>query len=108
MATAKTTLDIDPGFGGRFRAGRWSPVYVTVQSDTPHTADLSLHETRAGDRYLLCSDGLTTVVPAARIHQVLRTADGPEQAVAELIGLANSGGGPDNIACVAADVVAAA
>jgi PPM family protein phosphatase len=39
---------------------------------------------------------------------VLRTADGPEQAVAELIGLANSGGGPDNIACVAADVVEAA
>ncbi len=72
------------------------------------TADLSLHEARAGDRYLLCSDGLTTVVPAARIHQVLRTADGPEQAVAELIGLANSGGGPDNIACVAADVVEAA
>ena len=72
------------------------------------TADLSLHEARAGDRYLLCSDGLTSVVPAARIHQVLRTAAGPEQAVGELIGLANSGGGPDNIACVAADVVEAA
>jgi PPM family protein phosphatase len=72
------------------------------------TADLSLHEARAGDRYLLCSDGLTSVVPSARIHQVLRTAAGPEQAVAELIGLANSGGGPDNIACVAADVVEAA
>jgi PPM family protein phosphatase len=72
------------------------------------TADLSLHEARAGDRYLLCSDGLTSVVPSARIHQVLRTAAGPEQAVAELIRLANSGGGPDNIACVTADVVEAA
>ena len=72
------------------------------------TADLSLHEARPGDRFLLCSDGLTTVVPAARIHQVLRTAAGPEQVVEDLIGLANSGGGPDNIACVAAEVVPAA
>ena len=72
------------------------------------TADLSLHEARPGDRYLLCSDGLTSVVPGARIHQVLRTAAGPEQVVGDLIGLANSGGGPDNIACVAADIVPAA
>ena len=43
LAAAKTTLDITPGFDGRFRPGRWSPVYVTVQSDAPHTADLSLH-----------------------------------------------------------------
>jgi len=72
------------------------------------TADLSLRVARAGDRYLLCSDGLTGVVPAARIHQVLRTAAGPEQVVGELIGVANAAGGPDNIACVAADVGPAA
>jgi PPM family protein phosphatase len=72
------------------------------------TADLSLHEAQPGDRYLLCSDGLTGVVPAARIHQVLRTSAGPDEVVAELIGLANSGGGPDNIACVAADITEAA
>jgi protein phosphatase len=70
--------------------------------------DLSLHEVRPGDRYLLCSDGLTTVVPASGIAQVLRDAAGPAQAVRELIDRANSAGGPDNIACVAADVVEAA
>jgi len=70
--------------------------------------DLSLHEVRPGDRYLLCSDGLTAVVPASGIHQVLRDAAGPAAAVRELIGLANSGGGPDNIACVVADLVDAA
>lgn len=70
--------------------------------------DLSLREARLGDRYLLCSDGLSGVVPVARIHQVLRTAAEPEQVVQQLIELANSGGGPDNIACVAADVVEAA
>jgi len=67
-----------------------------------------LHEAQAGDRYLLCSDGLTTVVPVARIHQVLRITADPEQVVQELIGLANSAGGPDNIACAAADIVTAA
>src|ERR1700722_7119698 len=70
--------------------------------------DLSLHEVRSGDRYLLCSDGLTTVAPASAIHQVLRDAAEPAAAVRELISLANSGGGPDNIACVVADLVESA
>jgi protein phosphatase len=70
--------------------------------------DLSLHDVRPGDRYLLCSDGLTAVVPASGIHQVLRDAAEPVAAVRELIGLADSGGGPDNIACVVADLVDAA
>jgi protein phosphatase len=67
--------------------------------------DLSLHEVRPGDRYLLCSDGLTAVAPASGIHRVLRDAAEPAAAVRELISLANSGGGPDNIACVVADLV---
>ena len=67
--------------------------------------DLSPHDVRPGDRYLLCSDGLTTVVPASSIHRVLRGADEPAAAVQELISLANSAGGPDNIACVAAEIV---
>jgi PPM family protein phosphatase len=70
--------------------------------------DLSLHDVRPGDRYLLCSDGLTAVVPAGAIHQVLRDAAEPTMAVRDLIALANSGGGPDNIACVVADLVEAA
>ena len=70
--------------------------------------DLSLHEVRPGDRYLLCSDGLTAVAPASGIHQVLHDAAEPAAAVRELISLANSGGGPDNIACVVADLVESA
>jgi PPM family protein phosphatase len=70
--------------------------------------DLSLHEVRPGDRYLLCSDGLTAVAPASGIHQVLRDTAEPAAAVRELISLANSGGGPDNIACVVADLVESA
>ena len=67
--------------------------------------DLSLHDVRPGDRYLLCSDGLTTVVPAGGIHAVLAEAAEPPAAVRQLIDLANAGGGPDNIACVVADLV---
>jgi PPM family protein phosphatase len=67
--------------------------------------DLSLNDARTGDRYLLCSDGLTAAATARAIHQVLSRADQPEQAVAQLIDLANQGGGPDNIACAVADIV---
>jgi PPM family protein phosphatase len=70
--------------------------------------DLSLHEAQPGDRYLLCSDGLSAVVPAGSIHQVLRAAAEPGAAVAGLIELANQAGGPDNISCVVADVAKAA
>ncbi|MBW8481804.1 Stp1/IreP family PP2C-type Ser/Thr phosphatase [Actinomadura parmotrematis] len=67
--------------------------------------DLSLREAKAGDRYLLCSDGLSGVITAETIFQVLTEVDEPDQAVRQLIDLANRGGGPDNITCVVADVV---
>ncbi|MFC7937323.1 MerR family transcriptional regulator [Streptomyces sp. NPDC057387] len=70
------------------------------------TADLRLHDARDGDRYLLCSDGLPTVVPDGEIQRVLTGAAEPERAVRELVALANGAGGPDNVSCVVADVVA--
>ncbi|MFD8265669.1 MerR family transcriptional regulator [Streptomyces althioticus] len=72
------------------------------------TPDLRLHDARAGDRYLLCSDGLSTVVPAEDVLRVLTGTPEPEAAVRELVGLANASGGPDNVSCVVADVVAQA
>ena len=77
--------------------------------DEAAAPDLSLHEARAGDRYLLCSDGLTSAVPVAAIRQELATpGSAPEEVVRRLIELANEAGGPDNIACVVADVTEAA
>src|SRR5918992_2344723 len=67
--------------------------------------DISLREAQVGDRYLLCSDGLSSVVSAETIHQVLTQVDDPQTAVRQLIDLANRGGGPDNITCVLADVI---
>jgi protein phosphatase len=67
--------------------------------------DLSLHEAVAGDRYLLCSDGLSAVVPAGSLRDVLTGSDGPQQALDGLVARAYAAGAPDNIACVVADVV---
>ncbi|WP_222849538.1 MerR family transcriptional regulator [Trebonia kvetii] len=73
------------------------------------TADLSLLDARAGDRYLLCSDGLTAAVPVAAIRGTLADAAlSPEEVVGRLIALANEAGGPDNIACALADITEAA
>ncbi|MFE2425776.1 MerR family transcriptional regulator [Streptomyces sp. NPDC059373] len=67
--------------------------------------DLHLHDARPGDRYLLCSDGLSTVVPADDLCRVLSATPDREQAVRDLVALANQVGGPDNVTCVVADVV---
>ncbi|MEU8150682.1 MerR family transcriptional regulator [Nonomuraea sp. NPDC048901] len=67
--------------------------------------DLSLHTAVAGDRYLLCSDGLSTVVSAEALHGVLSSMEGPEQVLDELVRLVYAAGAPDNVACVVADVV---
>ena len=67
--------------------------------------DLSVHETVAGDRYLLCSDGLSGVVTEQTLHHTLSTVWDPDKAALQLIELAIKGGGPDNITCIVADVV---
>jgi serine/threonine protein phosphatase PrpC len=72
------------------------------------TPALSLRDARSGDRYLLTSDGLTSVIPVPVIREVLRDASlSPQDVVARLIALANEAGGPDNIACAVADVLPA-
>ncbi|WP_210589663.1 MerR family transcriptional regulator [Streptomyces sp. GESEQ-35] len=77
-------------------------------SGTPAAApDLRLYETRPGDRYLLCSDGLSAVVPEDRVRQLLVSVPDPDAAVRALVGAANDAGGPDNVSCVVADVVRA-
>lgn len=69
------------------------------------TPDMRLHDAQGEDRYLLCSDGLPTVVATQEIHRVLSEISEPQQAVRELIALANAAGGPDNVSCVVADVM---
>jgi serine/threonine protein phosphatase PrpC len=68
--------------------------------------DLSVREARPGDRYLLCTDGLSGVVSQQTMLETLQTED-REQAARRLVELALRGGGPDNITVIVADVVEA-
>jgi protein phosphatase len=61
------------------------------------------YEVVAGDRYLLCSDGLSGPVVADDLARVLKQAALPQAGVEQLIELANAAGGPDNIAAVVID-----
>ncbi len=72
---------------------------------TDSEPDLSLHAVRAGDRYLLCTDGLHGVVAEPDLRAALAAAAGPA-AAAGLIALATAAGAPDNVACAVADVIA--
>jgi serine/threonine protein phosphatase PrpC len=65
---------------------------------------LIMREARAGDRYLLCSDGLSDPVSHETILEALQIQDVAESAD-RLIELALRGGGPDNVTVVVADVI---
>ncbi|MGC5410431.1 MerR family transcriptional regulator [Streptomyces sp. DT225] len=67
--------------------------------------DVDVRDALPGDRYLLCSDGLSAVVDGGELARVLAAADGPSTAVGALIELAEAAGAPDNVACAVADVV---
>jgi serine/threonine protein phosphatase PrpC len=66
--------------------------------------DLTVRELQIGDRLLLCSDGLSSVVDMQDIRQALASPRGPEETADRLIQEALAGGGPDNVTAVVADV----
>jgi hypothetical protein len=66
--------------------------------------DLSMREARAGDRYLLCSDGLSGVVSEETLAEALKDPD-PQTTADRLIELALRSGGPDNVTVIVADVI---
>lgn len=70
----------------------------------PVEADLSIREARVGDRYMLCTDGLSGVVRGDEIAALLRHSD-PTGAVTGLVELALERGAPDNVTVVVADVI---
>ncbi|HEX6595937.1 MAG TPA: Stp1/IreP family PP2C-type Ser/Thr phosphatase [Acidimicrobiales bacterium] len=59
----------------------------------------------AGDRIVLCSDGLTNEVTTDKIASVLRHLSDPQEAARELVRQARANGGNDNITVVVVDVV---
>ncbi|MFI9507615.1 protein phosphatase 2C domain-containing protein [Nocardia sp. NPDC052566] len=65
---------------------------------------LIMREARAGDRYLLCSDGLSDVVSDETIANTMREGS-TDECADRLIELALRSGGPDNVTVVVADVI---
>jgi protein phosphatase len=72
--------------------------------ETSPEPELRVTEVRAGDRYLLCTDGLSRSVAEGEIRDLLAGTGDPADAVRGLIELAANAGGADNVACVVASV----
>jgi serine/threonine protein phosphatase PrpC len=66
--------------------------------------DIQEIQLAAGDRLLICSDGLSSVVPNEEIHALIATGSSADAVSAALIEAANEAGGPDNITVVIVDV----
>ncbi|WP_236790280.1 PP2C family serine/threonine-protein phosphatase [Amycolatopsis sp. GM8] len=65
---------------------------------------LTVREARAGDRYLLCSDGLSGMVSDETLAEAIQIPD-PQACADRMIELALKGGGTDNVTVIVADVV---
>lgn len=68
--------------------------------------DETMREAILGDRWLLCSDGLSGVVSPDTIGNVLAEVTDPGECAEALTRLALRAGGPDNITCIVCDIVA--
>jgi serine/threonine protein phosphatase PrpC/ribosomal protein L40E len=62
--------------------------------------DIYTRYLKAGDRLVICSDGLTRHVQPAEISRLVTEAKTPEEATLDLIDLANARGGEDNISVI--------
>lgn len=82
-----------------------SVVTRVLTGDDGDEPDLGAREARAGDRYLLCSDGLSGFVAIDTIEEILTAGTPPGRAADDLVSLALRAGAPDNVTVVVADVV---
>jgi PPM family protein phosphatase len=82
-----------------------SMILRALQGDSDPQLDLEVLDVAPGDRYLLCSDGVTDVVSADTIRDAIAKEPDLSKAADNLVELALRGGGPDNVTLVLADVV---
>jgi protein phosphatase len=101
-------LTLDHTLGAAGIKGRNEAVLVRALGVEPTVeVDVMTESPLPGDVYLLCSDGLTRMVDAARIAQTLRENEDLAKATAKLVELANAEGGKDNITAILARIAAA-
>lgn len=87
------------------------PEYHTLRRfmgmDRPLPPDVATVDLRQGDRFLLCSDGLTNMLRAAEISDILLNETSCRETCSQLVARANQAGGCDNITVIVADVQSA-
>lgn len=81
-------------------------VLMRVLGDVDASPELDVFDVpvAAGERWLLCSDGLTDVVTVERIHQELAEGEALNTVVDNLVDLTLKGGAPDNVTIVVFEV----
>ncbi len=84
-----------------------SNIITQSLGDAMHTPspDGRIIQLRKGDRIVLCSDGLNSMLPDFEIESILSTVEETSETCEKLIWLANNAGGADNITVIVADVV---
>jgi len=74
-------------------------------ADEEVEVDTAVVPVEAGDRFLLCSDGLSDMIPETRIGEILADAPGdPEKPARRLVSAALDAGGADNVTVIVVDV----
>ncbi|MGW3945460.1 protein phosphatase 2C domain-containing protein [Micrococcus endophyticus] len=96
---------------GRLEAGEapFHPnknVLMRVLGDVDASPELDVFEVPVapGERWLLCSDGLTDVVSPERIHEALRDTESLNAVVDHLVDMTLKGGAPDNVTIVVFEI----
>lgn len=93
------------------RAARGLPTYMMVENRAaltrcvgqppPLEGDIRAHSVEPGDRYLICTDGVTRYIMAPEMQRLLTGAANPEAICRRLVEIANKRGGADNSTVVA-------
>jgi protein phosphatase len=88
---------------------RWRHVITNTVGGDSASIKVEVHKLQleAGDRMLLCSDGLTEMLPEEEINSILQTENEPEQTCRRLVARANEAGGKDNITVIVAHFLTA-
>ena len=81
-----------------------SVITRALGSDPRTQPDLFEINVEAGDRLLLCSDGLSTMLEDPEIEKILKNASDPQRCAAQLVNEANGLGGYDNVTVIVVDV----
>lgn len=79
-------------------------IYRSLGGPPPIEVDTFVRTLHPGDRILICSDGLNSMIEDTDIEAVLSSEQDPDVACRRLIDLANEAGGHDNITTIVIDV----